>query len=666
MNRFARVVLSLCAVSVGPLAAQGPAFDTSGNGLLSGTYYFRHVIYVISTSADVSGYTGDITEAIVSYGAISFDGNGNYSTSNSVLVDSSSGQSPLSASGKYSISASGYGFLSNPVVNGDSIFGLVSANGVFVGSSTETAYSYSDLFIAAPLASPLPGNSSFQGGYTVAGFLPGGNPLNSADVFFPMNPDGQGNLGTVSVTGYYGGGGTKTLSQTSSNVRYSFSSGAAVVTFPTSSTANFFSGQEILYFSPDGNFFFGGSPTDGFDMLVGVRNGAGTENFGGLFYEAGIDQDVSQLLGTGYANFDAYYGSFNATSAGNIVLHERLNSVFNANAYGTTFNDTYPTPPAGTYTDTASSFQYAVAAGGAVRIGQGIGPYLGINVALQAPAFSGPGVYLNPTGIVNAASFAPFTAGISNGEFITLFGTNLAQGTFVATSVPFPPSLGGVQVLINGVAAPIYYVTQGQLAVIVPAGNTFPVAQIQVINNGVASNVVTEFVGKTAPGVFTLSNTGNGYAAAVHPATGSIVTPDNPAAPGETIEVFVSGLGIVFPTVPDGAAPPLDPLSYTTNTIAAAISGAPATVTFAGLAPQLAGLYQVNVTIPATAAAGENTLNISGPDSYTSQTLISVGASATAASVRQQPAVARKRATSAGLAHRPLPCLISKPACALQ
>jgi hypothetical protein len=100
-----------------------------------------------------------------------------------------------------------------------------------------------------------------------------------------MNPNGAGSLGGVTVTGYEGGNGTATLSQSFSNLSYTFSSGAGVISFPTSNTAQFFSGKEFLYFSPDGNFFFGGSPI-GYDMIVGVRNGSGTGNFGGLYYQA--------------------------------------------------------------------------------------------------------------------------------------------------------------------------------------------------------------------------------------------------------------------------------------------------------------------------------------------------------------------------------------------
>ena len=78
---------------------------------------------------------------------------------------------------------------------------------------------------------------------------------------------------------------------------------------------------------------------------------------------------------------------------------------------------------------------------------------------MQAPSFSGSGVYLNPTGVLNDGSFAPFTAHLSPGGSIALFGTGLASGTTSATTLPLQNTLGGVQVMINGYAAPLVYVT---------------------------------------------------------------------------------------------------------------------------------------------------------------------------------------------------------------
>jgi uncharacterized protein (TIGR03437 family) len=91
---------------------------------------------------------------------------------------------------------------------------------------------------------------------------------------------------------------------------------------------------------------------------------------------------------------------------------------------------------------------------------------------------------------------------------------------------------------------------------------------------------------------------------------------------GETIAVYVTGLGDVLPSIADGA-PGVS--SATTNTITASINNLAATVAYAGLAPSLVGLYQVNVQIPSGVAAGDWYLDIIGPDSYTSEAIISVG-----------------------------------------
>ena len=85
----------------------------------------------------------------------------------------------------------------------------------------------------------------------------------------------------------------------------------------------------------------------------------------------------------------------------------------------------------------------------------------------RRPSFSGSGVYLSPVGVVNAASSAPFTAQVAPGEFLTLYGSGLAPTT-ASASLPFPKLFNGVQVLINSLAAPIYYVSPTQISVVVP------------------------------------------------------------------------------------------------------------------------------------------------------------------------------------------------------
>ena len=77
-----------------------------------------------------------------------------------------------------------------------------------------------------------------------------------------------------------------------------------------------------------------------------------------------------------------------------------------------------------------------------------------------------------------------------------------------------------------------------------------------------------------------------------------------PAAAGEVVQVFATGLGATEPAVPSGQAPPSGTLARVTATVTATVGGQPATVQFAGLAPGFVGLYQVNVQIPAGVTPG--------------------------------------------------------------
>jgi len=658
MMRTFRFLL-LLAAAVWPAAAQ--SWDTSGNSLLKGTYYFREVAYAVGDNY------GDLQDAVALYNTVTFDGNGKYTMTGATVIDAAQGAyPPQNFSGAYSIAASGYGFLSNPLASGAVIYGLVSQAGIFVGSSTESGFN--DLFMAVPVTSGVT-VANLKGSYTFAAMdmttsLYQGSVAYALGYMFQVNPDGAGNLGTFTMSGYFGGGGSTVYTQTATAIKYAAINNAYSFTIPNSNNAILTQGQKILYISSDGNFVFGGS-ANSFDFLVGVRTGvgSGTPNFSGLYYQAGIDEDASNLLSSGYALLDTYYGALSA-SGGVIVGHQRQSDVFFTNATGLTYADSYTLNSSGAYTDGDGVTKYVIGAGGAVRIGLGIGPYLGLSVALAAPAPSAPdsSPWIDPQGVLNAGSFAPFTAGVSAGELITIFGSNLAPNFQQASAIPFPNSLGGVQVTVNGLPAPLYYVSPTQIAAIVPYAVGTTIASIQVINNSAASNAVTELVNLTTPGVLTQTANGLGYGLIQHTADFSLVTKAHPAVAGETVAVYLTGLGAVNPAVADGSAGPTSTLSKATNTISADISGTTATVGFAGLTPGAAGLYQINLTIPTGLTAGDNTLDILGPDAYAAEALIPIAsANASSAEAVGRRAGLRRRPAAEGAPKpalsRPAPCL---------
>jgi len=124
---------------------------------------------------------------------------------------------------------------------------------------------------------------------------------------------------------------------------------------------------------------------------------------------------------------------------------------------------------------------------------------------------------------------------------------------------------------------------------------------------------------------------GVGYAAAQHVADYSLITPSNPAKVGESIILYGTGFGDVTPAVPDGGpGSSTPPYSTTSNTISVFIDGIQAQVGFAGLTPQLIGLYQLNVTVPTGVSTGDVSVDVAGSDSYSAEALLSVSGTATA------------------------------------
>jgi uncharacterized protein (TIGR03437 family) len=104
-------------------------------------------------------------------------------------------------------------------------------------------------------------------------------------------------------------------------------------------------------------------------------------------------------------------------------------------------------------------------------------------------------------------------------------------------------------------------------------------------------------VAATAPGIFSLDRNGIGPGAVLH-TDFTLVSAKSPAKRGETVLIYLAGLGAVDPPVADGAPGGSVTLSRATAVVNVLTGGIPATVSFAGLAPLFPGLYQLNVTVP--------------------------------------------------------------------
>lgn len=208
-------------------------------------------------------------------------------------------------------------------------------------------------------------------------------------------------------------------------------------------------------------------------------------------------------------------------------------------------------------------------------------------------------------GIGNAASFQPQ---VSPGALASIFGTNYPNVS-ASASAPFPTTFQNVQVTVNGLAAPVFFVSSGQINFQVPWETAVGNATVTVSVSGIPSNSATVPVLAAAPGLFL--NPSVSGAALVQNADYSVNTPSNPAARGNAIIAYLSGSGPVSPAQTDGAAASLTTLTNATSPCTAALgSAAGLTPLFCGLAPGWVGLVQVNLTVPTSLSAGTYPLTV--------------------------------------------------------
>ena len=196
-------------------------------------------------------------------------------------------------------------------------------------------------------------------------------------------------------------------------------------------------------------------------------------------------------------------------------------------------------------------------------------------------------------GLVNAASFL---APVSPGALATAFGNNLATSAAAATAVPLPTTLGGVRVLVNGIAAPLIFINPTQANFQVPYETALGTANVVISNAQGSSAAAPLTVNQVAPAIFVFNSN---RAVAQNPDY-SVNELGNGAMPGTGLVIYMTGSGPVTNPVKTGIAAPNSPLSYETiSPITAKVGTANAQVVFAGLAPQFIGLMQVNIAVPA-------------------------------------------------------------------
>ncbi|MEO8596673.1 MAG: choice-of-anchor V domain-containing protein [Candidatus Solibacter sp.] len=219
-------------------------------------------------------------------------------------------------------------------------------------------------------------------------------------------------------------------------------------------------------------------------------------------------------------------------------------------------------------------------------------------VAAAAPSVSSGNVVSAATGAAGS---------VAANSWVTIYGDKLSATTRAWNESDFangtmPSSLDGVSVLVVSNSTPrvtyVGYVSPTQVNFLLPTNQGSGSTTVQVKNPAGISAPVTITVAAGQPQLFTADK----LVLASH-LNGALVTKTAPAAPGETILIYGTGMGATSPALIPGVVPaggvPLASLPQV------AIGGASAAVAFAGTVGGSAGVYQVNVQVPPGAANGD-------------------------------------------------------------
>lgn len=227
--------------------------------------------------------------------------------------------------------------------------------------------------------------------------------------------------------------------------------------------------------------------------------------------------------------------------------------------------------------------------------------------------------------VTNAASYSAFP-GVSPGQLVTIFGGNLGP-PFGVVAKPdprtgrLPTSLGGTVVTFDNFQAPLLFVSDSQINLLVP----------YELTGRAITNVAVRFAFWTSlparvrvlrvnPGIFTQDYTNQAVALNQD---GSLNSIWNPAGIGSLVTIYATGLGLVTPRPETGWPAPTRPPS-TIDPFDLFIGGVRASILFAGLVPGQVGLYQIVATVPSVRVPANITPVLINAQSLTSQRNVTI------------------------------------------
>jgi uncharacterized protein (TIGR03437 family) len=571
--------------------AQVPVLDQT---TLNGKFNFVYGVYQRSNAS-------------VGMGTLSFDGQGHYTA----VTSSATSQ------GFYSVNPDGTGSLTNwtnPTLPPLSL--RLGAGAAVVGASTleQSTADQHDLMLAVPAATRAVAMNGSWGGVSFL-YTPG-PPVVARAGRFRLMFDGSGNVNSTAWTDHesdMNGGAPQDIT----------SRGTYSVDATGTGTYASAQGTKRIIVSADGNTYIG-TDTSAPEMIFATRLASGnptsTGPQGRYWW---LQLNAASPGGSGNLRGSAFAWALTNSLQG----FEGHGSV-KANGWGLFIDG-----PTGRLMDLAigigtftvnSDSTVALAFGGLSSPGIGVIsasnaalPWTNLsatatanysfNIGIQGPSFqpaSGQSVFLDPNGPMQAATHSAHPFPFAPGTLVVLRGSGLAGSILSANGRPLPTSLGSTSLTANGQAVGLVNVAPNAITFLMPwatagAGKI----KLKATVGGVDSNEITVRGAPASVGYFSTTGDGLGTIVAGH-ADSSQITTNSPAAAGETVVLYASGLGALANSVAEYDWP--TSANPTSVPVQADVAGVQATVLYAGAAPGYPGVYQINIVIPpgATTSAG--------------------------------------------------------------
>ncbi|MDQ2775365.1 MAG: hypothetical protein M3Y57_10690 [Acidobacteriota bacterium] len=243
-----------------------------------------------------------------------------------------------------------------------------------------------------------------------------------------------------------------------------------------------------------------------------------------------------------------------------------------------------------------------------VLASDGTNLFVGDSLDRRILVFSPSDLHLASDAAVNAATLSP--GPLAPGTLVTITGNGLSDQSAAAPddgSDPLPNKLAGVEALFDGIPLPLVAVSPSEVKAQLPyvsASLTSASLYLRIEHNGggaIVTNPIALSLVPASPGLFAFGGTEPRPGMLLH-ASGPPVTSDDPAAAGEVITVWASGLHVIGSGSDQAltAGVPYAGSNAIFAQLRASVNGQAAEVEDLSLPRSSIGVYQIRIALPPT------------------------------------------------------------------